>query len=144
MALASLVVGVNYCTHEEFMPYHAEALQVSWEELGTTLFGGRTQILLLALMDVAGGGMLALFVVLMTLILIPFRRDERWARILIPIAILALYVPTLIATLNVLTGTPATPPWIGALTACAAAVVGFLLDRPWSKLDGEAREQLTR
>ena len=128
VALASLVVGANYCLHETFMPYHADALELRWEQVEAN-----TQVLLLALMDVAGGGMLALFVLTMALVFIPFRRGERWARFIIPIGILFLYVPTLIATLNVWSGTPATPPWYGALAACAAAFIGLLLDRPWSE-----------
>ena len=31
VALASLVVGANYCLHETFMPYHADALEVRLE-----------------------------------------------------------------------------------------------------------------
>jgi hypothetical protein len=128
VALSSLVLGLTYFLRESFLPYHEVALGVPWLQLDEP-----TRILLLALMDVAGGGWLALFVFVMALVLIPFRRGEVWARYTIPVGILALYVPTLLATLGVLYGTPATPPWYGAAVACATAVVGFLLDAPWTK-----------
>lgn len=128
VALASLSVGLVYILSRAFTDYHKDALGVSWEDLNE-----ETQTLLLALMDVGGGGMVALFVLLMALNEIPFRRGERWARYVIPVGILALYVPTLIATLNVACKTPAHPPWYGALAACAAAVIGFVADRPWSE-----------
>lgn len=128
VAYLSLVFGLLYVFSRTIRSYHKDALEiVSWDELTE-----ETQTLLLALMDVGGGGMLALFVLLMALNEIPFRRGERWARFIIPIGILALYVPTLIATLNVLCKTPAHPPWYLALAACVAAVVGFVSDRPWS------------
>jgi hypothetical protein len=127
VALASLILGLTYFLLDHFTSYHKQAVGVSWEELDS-----RLQTLLLALMQVAAGGWLALFVLLMALIIIPFRRGERWARFIIPIGILAFYVPTLHATLEVLRHTPAVPPWYGAAIACAAAVIGFLLDAPWS------------
>lgn len=136
VALLSLVFGLLYVSSREFTSYHKKALGVSWEELNDA-----TQTLLLALMDVGGGGMLAMFIFLVALTQWPFRRGERWARFTIPIGILALYVPTLIATLNVLLKTPGDPPWYLALAACAAAVIGFVVDRPWSNSDQDAKEQ---
>jgi hypothetical protein len=127
VALASLILGLSYFLLDHFTYYHKQAVGVPWEELDS-----RLQTLLLALMQVAAGGWLALFVLLMALILVPFQRGERWARFIIPVGILALYLPTLHATLEVLRHTPAVPPWYGAAIACAAAVIGFLVDAPWS------------
>lgn len=122
VAFFSLGLGLVYTLRKTFLPYHEALLGIRWEDLIP-----QAQTLLLALMNVAGGGWLALFVFVMALLLIPFRRAERWARIVIPIGILALYVPTLAATLTV----PAAP-WYGAAAACAAAVIGFILDAPWT------------
>jgi hypothetical protein len=44
---------------------------------------------------------------------------------------LLFYVPTLLATLAVLEGTPATPPWYGNAIACLATAAGFVADAPW-------------
>ncbi|MGB6923619.1 MAG: membrane dipeptidase [Methyloceanibacter sp.] len=128
VALFSFGLGLTYGLRDQFQSYHETAVGVPWDQLDS-----RLQTLLLALMEVAAGGWLALFVLTMALLFGPFRRGEHWARVIIPLGILTLYIPTLLATLRVLTNTPAVPPWYGAAAACAAAVIGFYLDRPWSR-----------
>lgn len=127
VALVSLYLGWRYFSSDEFMSYHQKAVVTPWADLPD---GVRT--LVLALMEVAGGGWFALFVLITALLAIPYRRGERWARIMIPVGILTFYVPTLYATLRVLRDTPAVPPWWGAAVACLVAIVGLFLDRPWS------------
>ena len=125
-ALVSLVLGSTYLFRGSFMPYHADALGRSWTEVEPAL-----QTLLGALMDVAGAGWVGIGVATLVLVAVPMRRGERWGRLLIPALFLIFYVPTLLATLAVLDGTPATPPWYGNATACLATVVGVLADAPW-------------
>lgn len=125
-AFVSLILGSIYLFSSQFMPYHADALNTNWAELDS-----QHQTLLLALMDVAGAGWIALGVVLLALIGIPFRRNEPWAGYVIPLMILIFYVPTLMATLSVLNHTPATPPWYGNAIACASALAGAIIDKPW-------------
>jgi len=128
-ALVSLVLGSTYLFRGSFMPYHADALGRSWAEVEPAL-----QTLLGALMDVAGAGWVGIGVATLVLVLVPMRRGERWGRLLIPALFLIFYVPTLLATLAVLDGTPATPPWYGNATACLATMVGVLADAPWRSL----------
>ena len=90
VALASLVLGLTYFLLDHFLPYHEKAVGVPWEQLDS-----RLQTLLLALMEVAASGWFALFVLTMALIIVRFRRGERWARIMIPVGILTFYLPTL-------------------------------------------------
>ena len=123
VAVFSLGLGFLYILRKTFLPYHEALLGTRWEDLSL-----EAQTLLLALMNVAGGGWLALFVFVMALVLYSFRRGEHWARTVIPIGILALYLPTLAATLTV-----PEAPWYGAAAACAAAVIGFILDAPWKE-----------
>lgn len=125
-ALVSLALGVLYLSRDRFMPYHEGALGQPWDAIEPAL-----QTLLLALMDVAGAGWIALGVAVLMLTIFPFRRGETWSRILIPALFLIFYVPTLLATLAVLNQTPGSPPWYGNAVACAVAVIGFLLDAPW-------------
>lgn len=125
-ALVSIGLGGTYLLRGSFMPYHADALQRPWTEVEPAL-----QTLLGALMDVAGAGWIGIGVATLVLIAIPMRRGERWGRLLIPALFLIFYVPTLLATLAVLNGTPATPPWYGNATACTATLVGLLADAPW-------------
>ena len=126
IALPSLALGAIYLFRPTFMPYHAAALGTEWAELDTA-----TQVLIKALMEVAGGGWLALGTLLLLLVAFPIRRGERWARWAAPTASLLFYVPTLLATLSVFQQTPASPPWRANLAMCVASVLAFLLDAPW-------------
>ena len=134
IAIPSLVLGAIYLFRPTFMPYHAVALGKDWAELDAA-----TQALIKALMEVAGGGWLALGTLLLFLVAFPIRRGERWARWAAPTASLLFYVPTLLATLSVLQQTPASPPWLANLGMCAAAVFAFLLDAPWQR--GQRRDR---
>lgn len=121
-ALVSLVLGSVYMFKTSFMPYHAEAVSKSWAEVGTA-----NQVLISALMDVSGGGWFTVGVVIVILLVFPFRNDERWAVYALPAVVLLFYIPNLWATLSVLWNTPASPPWYGNLAACLSAVIGFVL-----------------
>jgi len=82
----------------------------------------------------AGAGWIGIGVVTLVLVAVPMWRGERWGRLLILILFLIFYVPTLLATLAVLEGTPATPSWYGNATACLATLAGVLIDAPWRSL----------
>jgi hypothetical protein len=121
-AIVSLVLGGLYTLKRSFMPYHAEALSRSWGEVETA-----TQVLISALMTVAGGGWFTVGVVILIMLAFPFRNDQRWAVYALPAVILLFYLPNLWATLLVLQNTPGTPPWQGNVIACLSAVVGLAL-----------------
>lgn len=127
-AFVSIGLGAVYLFRGSFMPYHAEALGRGWEEVEPAL-----QTLIGALMDVAGAGWIALGIATLVLVAVPMRKGERWSRFTIPALFLIFYVPTLLATLAVLEGTPATPPWYGNAAACLATIVGFAVDAPWRR-----------
>lgn len=128
-ALVSLLLGSTYLFRGSFMPYHADALGRSWTEVEPAL-----QTLLSALMDVAGAGWIGIGVATLVLVAVPMRRGERWGRLLIPTLFLIFYVPTLLATLAVMNGTPATPPWYGNAIACLATMIGVAADAPWRSI----------
>ncbi len=121
-ALASLVLGITYLVKSSFMPYHDAALAQSWSELGSNI-----QVLILALMRVAGGGWIAMAFIITALIIKPFWKDQQWALITLPLIILLFYIPNLWATLSVAMKTPGDPPWYGNLISCLSAVIGLLL-----------------
>ncbi|MBP2833799.1 hypothetical protein J8281_16505 [Aquimarina sp. U1-2] len=128
VAAVSLILGVIYLMSTSFMPYHADAIDKSWESLE-----GSTQYLFLALMDVAGAGWLTLSFTILLLYYFPFRKEAVWVRYAIPSIILIFYIPTLLATLSVLFNTAATPPWSGNAICCLLALFGLILDAPWKK-----------
>lgn len=125
-AIVSVALGGTYIFRDEFMPYHAEALDTDWAQLDVA-----TQTLLLALLDVAGAGWAVTGLLVLVLLVVPFRAGATWARWAVPSALFLLYVPILMATLTVLAHTPATPPWYGNALALLATTVAFVLDRPW-------------
>lgn len=125
-SLVSVGLGGTYLFRGSFMPYHAEALGRRWAEVEPAL-----QILLGALMDVAGAGWIGIGVATLILVAVPMRRGETWGRLLIPVLFFIFYIPTLLATLAVLNGTTATPPWYGNAIACLATLAGVLADAPW-------------
>ena len=124
--IVSLAMGAIYLFSSEFMPYHSEALGRAWDELRDS-----EKVLFNALLDVAGAGWIALGTAVIVLAIIPMRRGEMWARLLVPSLLFLFYVPTLLATLSVLDQTPASPPWYGNAFALLATAAGVLLDRPW-------------
>ena len=123
-------MGFTYLFRTEFMPYHAEALGQTWRDLSPAL-----QILLLALMKATGGGLLASGIAHATLTFIPFRRGERWALFAVPAVGLVVSGSALWATLTVLTGTPASPPWQAALVGVVLSCLGFILSMLPAKKD---------
>ena len=128
VGIVSIAMGALYLLAPRFMPYHAVAIGRDWAALSDN-----EQVLFRALLDVAGAGWLALGVAVIWLVIVPVRRGERWARLVVPCLLLIFYVPTLLATLSVLENTPASPPWWGNLVALAATVAAFILDKPFKR-----------
>lgn len=122
-AAVSVILGSIYLLRGQFMPYHSDALGITWAEVGSEL-----QVLLVALMQVGGAGWLTLALALILLLVWPFRSGYRWARLGIPALIILFYGPTLLATISVALHTPATPPWYGNVAALASALVGLAID----------------
>jgi len=120
--LMAIAFGVTYLTRSKFMPYHSDALQLSWNEVDPNL-----QTLLLALMRATGGGWLAVSLSVALLLWIPFRDGEDWALYAIPAIGLAAALPSLYATLYVRSRTAASPPVNLTAAAIVLLVLGFIL-----------------
>ncbi len=127
-SIVSITMGAIYLLAPEFMPYHADALGRGWQDLQES-----ERVLFGALLDVAGAGWIALGVAVIVLAILPVRRGETWARLLVPFLLALFYVPTLLATLSVLQLTPGSPPWYGNAFALLATAAGLALDRPWRR-----------
>lgn len=121
VALVSILFGLIYLAKNQFMPYHAKALDLSWSELEEKM-----QVLILALMRAAGGGFLATGLVISVLLIIPFRAGDTWSIYTIPAVSLCTSIGTLYATLLVKTKTPGTPPVILSFLALALTMIGFI------------------
>ena len=121
IALTSILFGLIYLLRDRFMPYHSEALELSWSDLEPNL-----QILILALMRAVAGGFLATGLVILILLIIPFRAGDMWSIYTIPSISLCNSLGTLYATLLVKTKTPGNPPFILSSIALILTGLGFL------------------
>jgi hypothetical protein len=121
-AAASAVMGVWYLGSSQFQGYHGDAAGAEWEQLDVGV-----QVLVRALMNVAGGGWLAAAVAVAWLLAVPWRRGERWAEWAVPTVGLAAWAPTTWATIEVTARTEAIAPWYGAFAVAALSVVGAAL-----------------
>jgi hypothetical protein len=111
-----------YLLRPQFMPYHAVAVGMRWEEVGRPF-----QILILGLMRVLGGSLLAAAFVGALLLFWPFRQGASWARWAIPAHGLIVASSSLYGTLYVELNTPAKSPWVAAAAAVVLLVSGAVL-----------------
>ena len=100
-----MIFGIVYMTRSEFMPYHSKAIGKDWSDVDPNL-----QLLLLALMRVAGSGLLTGGILTFILLLIPFRAQETWAIFTLPLLGVITVLTTLYVTNKVKRNTPASPP----------------------------------
>jgi hypothetical protein len=114
--------AVIYLLRPQFMPYHAVAVGMPWEEVGRPF-----QVLILGLMRVVGGGLLAAAFAGALLLIWPFRQGASWARWAIPAHGLIVACSSLWGTLYVQLNTPARSPWLAAVISIVLLVVGWAL-----------------
>lgn len=126
--LPLLAFGLVYLFRAEFMPYHAIAVEQSWNEVEPAF-----QVLVLALMRVAGGGWVATATAIALLLFIPYRQGQGWTRWAIPAVGLPASLASLYATVSVTLNTPASPPWQAAALGVGLLAIGFLLSVVVSK-----------
>ncbi|KPQ37150.1 MAG: NfeD-like protein [Phormidium sp. OSCR] len=123
IGVVSLVLGGLYLLSPTFMGYHAEAISRPWDALDASI-----QILILALMKVAGAGWMATGLAMLFGVWLSFPGGDRRWRWGIPLIGLMFYVPTSAVTLWVTLSTPGTAPWYGSLFAVLLLVIGFCLN----------------
>ncbi len=124
VALAIVVLGAFYAGSSKILPYHQQVLGVSWDALGM-----RYQALFLALLR--GGGFCALGcgLSMWALLLVPFRRQERWARGLILLIGLCCLGPSCYYTAALKLSTGAATPWQLPPAGVALLFAGFILSK---------------
>lgn len=121
-ALLFVAFGATYLARSEFLPYHRQAIGLEWKALLPSL-----QVVLLALMRVAGGALLAVGLSMLALLAIPFRRGEAWARWAVAGLGAVAGVAALHATVLVRTRTPGESPVVVVIAGLGFIALGFLL-----------------
>jgi hypothetical protein len=125
IALAAVAVGLRYSLSPRIMPYHQQALGIAWDDLRPS-----EQTLLLALLRGTGLCAIVTGLVVTTLLVIPFRRGERWVRWAIAGLSLLTLIPAAYESATLAATTGATTPWPILLVAIVLVVVAFWLARP--------------
>jgi len=126
--LICLIFGVRYLFCDTFMPYHEEAIGMKWAELSMGL-----QVFINSSVKMTAGGFFVVGTTVIVLLVIPFRKGERWAKWFIPgLSLLylcfALYVP-----INIALKTQASTPWPGSVAAMVIMIIAFFLSGAVSK-----------
>jgi hypothetical protein len=111
-----------YVTTSRFMPYHAEALGSTWEDLAVNYQG-----FALGVIRGMGAGSVAVTVALAIMLLIPFRRGEPWSRWAIPVVGCIFAGLTAYAAFTIDRLTPAATPWRETCGLVALFLLGALV-----------------
>lgn len=101
-----LVGGLIYALRDSYLSYHADATTYAWHDLAPGI-----RVLFQAMLNGAGGLMLLLALILITLLAIPFKNNERWSLFAIPLIGISALLITVRAAIFVELNTPAAPPW---------------------------------
>ncbi|MFB6341721.1 hypothetical protein ACE1ET_08360 [Saccharicrinis sp. FJH62] len=128
--LALMLFGLRYIFAQSFIPYHETALGTKWDNMPESF-----HMLYLALMKVAGGGMLSTGIAGEILICIPFRKFEPWARWSLLVIGLIVGGMALTAAITIKLNTPASPPWILTLCSIILILAGFFLSSGMKKFN---------
>lgn len=122
-AVLLLVFGFIYLTRNSFMPYHGDAVLLSWNEVDQNI-----QHLILALMRAVSGGFIVSGIAIVFL-QIKFTTDRSsWIPLLILIIGLLIESTTIYATQLVKINTPGDPPTYLAYLAIAILIIGYFLN----------------
>ncbi len=117
-----LIGGLVYATRESYLSYHATATAYTWEELTPGM-----QTLLQAMLNGAGGLMVLVSTVLLILLCIPFKNNDRWSFWAIPLIGISAILITIRAAFYVAINTPSNPPWQWLLILICLFISGWLL-----------------
>ena len=122
VAALTFLFGVIYLTRKQFMPYHAQAVETPWEKVDS-----KFQVLLIALLKVAGGGMLSNSLAIVCLLFLAFMPGAGWANPALFVTSLSEGLANLWATSIVKFKSKANPPWLLSLIIVCLSVAGFIL-----------------
>ena len=120
--LSGVIIGLVYLLSPEIMPYHQRAIGVAWKDLEP-----RLQLVLLTLLKGTGLGTLMTSLALGVLLIIPFRRGEKWSRWAIFVLGLGMLLPGFYFALKLYLITGVLTPWPIILLLVGLILAGFFL-----------------
>lgn len=105
VGISLLLTGAVYLSLSEFMPYHAAAVQMAWEELDPNFQG-----LILGLLKGLGSGAFVAGFATLFMVRMSLRSSPRPFLVLLPIVAIGYSTLLCYATFTVYTRTPGDPP----------------------------------
>lgn len=126
-----IIFGVIYITADEFMAYHSQALMISWSDLNFNY-----QILILALLKLAGVGGLIAGIVNLTLVVHTLKNSHTKLVWLILVPSCMFQFTTNFVVYSVYINTPGEPPLLavsfGSVVLCIAGIL-LIIDKMLKK-----------
>lgn len=127
VGLSLFLTGCVYLSLDEFMPYHAAALQIEWDDLQSNYQG-----LILGFLKGLGSGAMVVGFLILFMVVLSIIRDPRPFLVLLPSTAISYSALLCYATYTVYTKTPGNPPLL--LTALLVvtsilASIGLVLSR---------------
>ncbi len=124
VAVLSLIFGIRYLFCDTIMPYHQQAIGMTWLELEPGL-----QSLLNGLIKVAASAFFIVGISSIILLVVPYRRDEVWAKLTVPVIQIIFSLFILYASLNIAVQTQASTPWPVSAFTLTLTVMAFLISK---------------
>ena len=121
VGLGLFLLGCLYLSLDEFMPYHAEAIQKDWGALDPN-----SQGLILGLLKGFGGGACISGFAILFMIASSLRKSPKPFILLLPLTTIGYSALLCYATFTVYVKTPGTPPLLLTVALVAAGVLASL------------------
>ena len=121
VGVSLLLTGGVYLSLGEYMPYHAEAAQMAWEELDRNFQG-----LILGLLKGLGSGAFVAGFATLFMVSISLRKSPRPFLMLLPIVTIGYSTLLCYATYTVYTRTPGDPPLIPNILLVVTSLMGSI------------------
>ena len=118
VGLGLFLTGCVYLTLDQFMPYHADAIQLQWHELDTNHQG-----LILGLIRGLGGGALIAGAAILYMAILSWRKDPQPFLLLLPGVAVGYSALLSFATYTVHSSTQAEPPLTLIVSSLVASVI---------------------
>jgi hypothetical protein len=128
--LLGIAFGITYLACPTVMPYHHQAIGVNWEDLGPGL-----QVMLINFVNFAGAGFITGSLSCLIMLLIPFRRGEKWAKWAIPLLLIVFNVFCLYVSATVAAETGASTPWQLSIVILIVVLFAYVLSPGTKKHD---------
>lgn len=123
VGIITFSISLRFLLSKEFFTYHSEATGMKWKDLNESL-----QIIILAIMKMAGFGILCLSITIIIYSFFIFSNNNNIViRYLIPIISLIFWCGSFGTTFSVYKKTKANTPWKGSLLSMILIIIAILI-----------------